>query len=109
MNFDVRTIPEFERQFKRLAKKYSSIKQDLQRLVNELRIDPRQGTSLGKGCYKVRMKIGSKGQGRSGGARVITYVVVLERKVYLLFIYDKAKMDSISAKEIRGLLDSVPD
>jgi hypothetical protein len=33
----------------------------------------------------------------------------VERKVYLLSIYDKAKMDSISAKEIRGLLDSVPD
>jgi mRNA-degrading endonuclease YafQ of YafQ-DinJ toxin-antitoxin module len=41
MNFDVRTIPEFERHFKRLAKKYSSIKQDLQGLVNELRAKAR--------------------------------------------------------------------
>jgi len=55
MSFDIRTIPEFDQRVKTLAKKYASLKKDLLGLVVELAEEPRQGTSLGKGCFKVRM------------------------------------------------------
>ena len=48
------------------------------------------GVPIGKGCYKVRMAISSKGKGKSGGARVITYVRIVKKVVVLLTMYDKS-------------------
>ena len=47
---------------------------DYDAFLTGLEQDPYQGTSLGKGVRKVRMAIASKGKGKSGGARVITYI-----------------------------------
>ena len=66
---------EFKRQFKRLAKKYPSLKDDFITFKKELADEPLQGTDLGGGTRKVRMAIASKGKGKSGGARVITFNV----------------------------------
>ena len=108
MSYSIRTLPEFDRRAKALAKKYPSLKRDLGDLVNELLEDPRQGSSLGKGCYKVRMSIGSKGKGKSGGARVITCVRVVGEVVWLLTVYDKSEQADISDKELARLLEEVP-
>lgn len=56
---------------------------------------------------KIRMRIASKGKGKSGGARVITFTVVAsveETEINLLYIYDKAERSSVSMKEIEDLL-----
>ena len=56
---------------------------------------------------KIRMAIASKGRGKSGGARVITFTVVAavdETEVNLLYIYDKAERESIGKDEIETLL-----
>jgi hypothetical protein len=108
MSYSIRTIPEFDRRAKALAKKYPSLKSDLEELVNELLEDPRQGSSLGKGCYKVRMSIASKGKGRSGGARVITCVRIVGEVVWLLTIYDKSDQADITDKELAALVANVP-
>lgn len=76
--------------------------------MNELLEDPRQGSSLGKGCYKVRMSIASKGKGKSGGARVITCVRVVGEVVWLLTMYDKSDQADISDKELAVLVAHVP-
>ena len=64
---------------------------------------------VGKNCYKVRMAIGSKNKGKSGGARVITHLLVkLEGEtLYLLKIYNKSDLDTISDKELNELLDNI--
>ena len=108
MSYSIRTIPEFDRRAKALAKKYPSLKRDLGELVNELLEDPRQGSALGKGCYKVRMSIASKGKGKSGGARVVTCVRVVGEVVWLLTVYDKSDQADITDKELSGLLAQVP-
>ena len=62
---------------------------------------------LGNGLRKIRMRISSKGRGKSGGARVISFTVVVaidETEINLLYIYDKAERESISLKEIEELL-----
>ena len=51
-----------------------------------------------------RLDISSKGRGKSGGGRVITYVRLDDETVLLLSIYNKGEKDSISDAEIRQLL-----
>jgi hypothetical protein len=109
MSYDVKTIEVFERQAKRLIKKYASLKKELLELVLELKENPEQGTAIGKGCFKIRISIASKGKGKSGGARIITNFVVTDATVYLLSIYDKSEKENLSNKELDQLLKSIPN
>lgn len=107
MSYNVAAIPNFRKEIKKLAKKYPSIKSDFAILIESLAVNPMQGISLGKNCFKIRMAITSKGKGKSGGARVITYIQIVESTVYLLSIFDKSDKDSISDDEIKALLESI--
>ena len=107
MNFEVLTTKLFERKLKPLAKKYHSIADDLENLEKELKQNPTLGTPLGKDCYKIRMAIASKGQGKSGGARIITYIRVLKNTVYLIDIYDKSEQESITDREIQRAINKL--
>jgi mRNA-degrading endonuclease RelE of RelBE toxin-antitoxin system len=104
MSYNVLTIPPFDKQLKRLAKKYHSLKSDYARLLKELEQNPALGTPLGNNCYKIRLAIDSKGKGKSGGARVITNFILSEKNVYLLSIYDKSEKDNLTDKELKELL-----
>ena len=57
MSYSVENIPPFEKEFKKLYKKYPSLKNDLIKLVNSLETNPIQGTSLGSNFYKLRLLI----------------------------------------------------
>ena len=104
MSFEIITIPEFDKELKRLYKKYPSIKQDILDLATELTEDPIQGEPLGKDCYKIRMPISSKNKGKSGGSRVITCVKIIDETVILLSIYDKSEQGDIDDKTLGQLL-----
>jgi mRNA-degrading endonuclease RelE of RelBE toxin-antitoxin system len=108
MNYDVDTIEYFEHQAKRLKKKYPSLINDLALLIEDLKDNPFQGTSIGGSFYKVRMAIASKGRGKSGGARVMTYVKVTGTTVYLTSIFDKTEQDTISVNELKLILKQIP-
>jgi mRNA-degrading endonuclease RelE of RelBE toxin-antitoxin system len=103
MSFDVRTIPAFEKDAKKLAKKYSSLKSDLRLLIQSLEENPEQGISLGNDFYKVRLAISSKRKGKSGGARVITCLKIVSSRVYLAAIYDKSEKSTITDAELKFL------
>ncbi len=96
MKYKIRTITNFDREYKRLAKKYQSLKEEIAELGANLADNPLQGEPLGKDCYKIRLKIKSKGKGKSGGARVITCVKVIAGAVVLVSIYDKAEREDIA-------------
>lgn len=108
MNYKVFSIPPFDKQLKRLAKKYPSLKKDYSELIDSLEQNPKQGTNLGNSCYKVRLAIISKGKGKSGGARVITNFIIDQNTVFLISIYDKSEKDNLSDKELILLLKQVP-
>ena len=108
-DYKVKSIEVFERQAKKLVKKYPSLKSELLALIQKLKQDPSQGTSLGKNCYKIRLSIKSKGKGKSGGARVITHIVVSDSSVFLLSIYDKSDKENLTDKELKELLEYLPD
>ena len=70
MNYRIILDAPFKKEVKRLAKKYHSLKRDLEVLQDELLANPQAGVDLGGGLRKVRMAIASKGRGKSHGARV---------------------------------------
>ena len=107
MSFNVKSISVFERQFKRLLKKYPSLKKELSLLVKQLKENPRKGISIGKNCYKIRISISGKGKGKSGGARIITHIIFKENTVYLLSIYDKSDIDNLPNKTIIEFLKQI--
>lgn len=109
MNYSVKAITKFEKNLKRLAKKYPSLKSEYANLVKSLKENPEQGTLIGINCYKIRLAIASKGKGKSGGARVITNFVVADKTVYLLSIYDKSNKENLTDKELKELLQFVPE
>lgn len=102
MNYSIDTLPSFDKKLKKLAKKYKSLKSDLQELIKELLQNPSTGADLGNGIHKVRMAISDKGKGKSHGARVITHTAIIsieEGVITLLAIYDKAEQDTMKPKE----------
>ena len=66
--------------------------------------NPTLGTSLGNDIYKIRLAITSKGKGKRGGARVMTFVKVSDTTVLLFSIYSKGTKDDISDNEIEELI-----
>lgn len=107
MKYSIEVLATFKKEAKRLNKRYASFIEDYDKLINELEENPHLDTDLGGGLRKIRMRITSKGKGKSGGARIITFSVVIaidETEINLLYIYDKAERSSISSKEIEELL-----
>lgn len=107
MKYSVKPSESFLKESKRLKKRYPSILSDITALQEEILANPALGTDLGNGLRKIRMRITSKGRGKSGGARVITFTVVVaveEAEINLLYIYDKAERSTVSAGEIEELL-----
>ena len=106
MNYGIVTTDDFDREVKKLAKKYHSFLDDLEYFKKELLKNPLMGDDLGDNTRKVRMAIASKNKGKSGGARVITYNVLIDIKntdIYMLDIYDKSIIETISIAEIKKL------
>jgi len=108
MSYTVKTTKFFERAAKRLLKKYTSLEAELIRLNEVLSDKPDLGQPLGNSVFKIRIGIASKGKGKRGGARVITYYKDAKGIVYLLTIYEKGAKDNISDVEISEILISEP-
>jgi len=110
----VRITANFKKEAKPLLKRYPSLKKDLAELEKDLISKPSLGTSLGNNVYKIRLKISSKGKGKSGGARVISYLETelianlqiddQETIINLISIYDKSETAIITDKEIKRLI-----
>jgi len=104
-------LDEFQRGAKALHKKYPSFEDDYNTFLDELEKNPFFGESLGKHTYKYRMAIASKGKGKSGGARVITYNLQQQSDneviITLMTIYDKSDISNVSDVYLRSLVQEV--
>jgi mRNA-degrading endonuclease RelE of RelBE toxin-antitoxin system len=117
MKVEVKVTESFKKAAKPLIKKYKSFLDDLSELQAKLLVTPETGTPLGNNTYKIRLKVKSKRKGKSGGARVISYlekdlisIVTVEGEkvvVNLLTVYDKAERESISDAELKKLIESL--
>ena len=117
MKVKVKITSNFKKEAKPLLKRYKSLVAELENLEKELHKNPVLGTPLGNNAYKIRIKISSKGKGKSGGARIISYLeteliasleqVETETIVNLISIYDKSETTSISIKELQRLIANI--
>jgi mRNA-degrading endonuclease RelE of RelBE toxin-antitoxin system len=104
MNYNIELSANFKKEAKKLVKKFPSLKQELATLFTQLQTNPTMGTPLGNDIYKIRLAIASKNKGKSGGARVLSFVKVTATTVLLFSIYNKGDVDSLTDKEIQNLI-----
>ena len=107
MSYSIKVTSNFAKEAKRLAKKYPSFKKDYEELKNSLQENPLQGDELTPGIRKIRLAIKSKGKGKSGGARVITFNVLAEQQngmVVLVLIYDKSDFSTVDVNTVKELI-----
>ena len=105
-NITVSVSDDFAREAKRLAKKYRSFKNDYAEFLKSIKENPLQGDEITKNIRKIRMAIGSKGKGKSGGARVITFNILTDvqnGQVVLLLIYDKEDASSVKTDVVKQM------
>ena len=105
-HYKVEATPQFLADAKKLSKKYSSLKNDLAELAKNLSVNPEEGTALER-LFQNPFGYYIKRKGKSGGARVITCVIRIDKVVYLAAIYDKSEKDSVSDKELKELVKEV--
>ena len=111
MKVTIHVSGEFERQAKRLAKKYKTFVNDFAVFLSSIKENPYQGVDLGGGKRKIRMAVVAKGKGKSGGMRVITFnVEFIEEEcvaVNLLTIYDKQEISNVSEQYINQIIKNL--
>ena len=110
MKNKVIATPYFVSRFKKFRKKFISIDEDIKKIENELLANPQTGESLGANLFKVRLASKSKGKGKSGGFRVITYLVKEVNngiEIYLITIYDKSEEANIHKKDLLQLVKKI--
>src|SRR5882757_3950166 len=100
MSYSVKAGPDFDREVKKIVKKHKGIKADIAKLIDELEVNPTKGTNLGQSVFKIRLPISGTNKGKSGGARVITCVVLVKEIVYLSDIYLKSEYDTVDADTV---------
>ncbi|OFX18407.1 MAG: addiction module toxin RelE [Bacteroidetes bacterium GWA2_31_9] len=106
----VTPTPYFENKYKKLSKKFPSLGSELLNLENELKENPTLGESLGANIYKVRIASKDKGKGKSGGFRIITYLVHEVKnsiEIFLITIYDKSEESSISISSLKKIVKMI--
>jgi len=106
MAFEVVLTPDFKKELKHIAKKHRHILNDVQKLIAQLAVNPKIGSDLGQGIYKLRIAISGTSKGKSGGARVITYLKIQKETIILVDIYLKSEFDTVSTDMI---LDKLKD
>ena len=100
MAYDVVLTAGFRKELKHIAKKHRQILSDINSLIDELSKTPDIGNHLGKNVYKIRLSITGTSKGKSGGARVITYVKITAQTVVLAEIYLKSEYDTVDADAV---------
>lgn len=95
---EVNLTLQFRKDLKNLAKRYRSIRKDLQPLIKELQSGNAPGDrlqGLNYQVFKVRLKNSDIQKGKSAGYRVIYYLQT-KTKVVLVTIYSKSDLSDVS-------------
>lgn len=110
MNYNIEATEDFRKALKKLAKRYKSFANDFKEFSKSLSENPFQGDELTPGVRKIRMAISSKGKGKAGGARIITYTITVSEEtgdVYLIDIYDKSDYSTVKISVIKDKINDL--
>ena len=100
------TLPLFDKQFKKLAKKYNLIKNDVESFVKAFDSLHQQATPIKNNIYKVRLSNSNKNRGKSAGYRVYYYIKI-DEIVYLATIYDKSEIEMIDEAIVLNAIKNI--
>jgi len=103
---EFRTVSLFDKQFKKLSKKYNLIKDDVEELVNNFDDLHLQATPIKTNLYKIRLANSNKNKGKRAGYRIYYYIKI-ETTVYLLTIYDKSEIQMIDETILVNLIKKI--
>ncbi len=106
MQTRVETSKQFNREFKRLSKKYRDLLEIVVPFSARLGSGERLGERLagiGYEAYKVRLENPAAKRGRSGGFRII-YYVESPAQVILITMFSKTEHANISNSEIQQII-----
>lgn len=98
---------DFKARLRILAKRYRSIRTDLQPLIDDLQAGNFIGDQIpgiGYAVFKVRLKNSDIQKGKSSGYRVI-YQLKDNTCVLMLVVYAKSDQADIAANEIRDIIN----
>ena len=107
---DIISEPEFDRDVRRLRKKYRRIGDDIRALLrefNEFGIHGDVMVGFDREVRKVRLTNRSANRGKSGGFRAL-YVLDDDSTIRMIRIYSKTEESSLSRAAIRRVLKSLP-
>ena len=105
VEIEIEYFRNFEKSFKKIFKKYKhTAKNDLIKVLEEIKENPKMGIDLGDNLYKIRLVNSAKNKGKSSGYRVISYYIDETKKVFLVDIYDKSTTSSIKKEELMEII-----
>ncbi len=107
MIYEVKLIEKAKKDIKKLYKRYKKVKLDLLEVIDELEKNPFIGIHLTNSVYKIRMKNSSINKGKSGGFRVIYYVIIDDKEVLILKVFSKSDLENITNEEIINILKEI--
>ncbi|NJM19585.1 MAG: type II toxin-antitoxin system RelE/ParE family toxin [Richelia sp. RM1_1_1] len=102
----VEAAPTFQRNLRTLVKKYRSIRNDVQPIIEQLEggeLPGDQISGIGYEVFKLRVKNSDIQKGKSGGYRLIYYVKTATG-IILLTIYTKSEQADIAADDIKNII-----
>jgi mRNA-degrading endonuclease RelE of RelBE toxin-antitoxin system len=102
----VEASPTFDRNLRALARKYRSIRNDIQPVIEQLEQGESPGDripGIGYAVFKLRVRNSDTQKGESGGYRLIYYVKT-ETGIILLTVYAKSEQVDIAAEDIRNII-----
>lgn len=102
----VEVSPTFNRNLRALAKKYRSVRNDIQPVIEQLEQGELPGdkiSDIGYAVFKLRVRNSDTQKGKSGGYRLIYYVKTA-RGIILLTIYTKSEQVDIAADDLRSII-----
>ncbi len=98
---------DFKARLRTLAKRYHSIRTDLQPLIDDLQAGTFIGDQIsgtGSTVFKVRLKNSDIQKGKSSGYRVI-YQLKDNTCILMIVIYAKSDQTDITANQIRDIIN----
>ncbi len=96
----------YEKSFKKLSKKFKNIEKDIDVFLLSVKTKDDLGVELKPNVYKVRIANTDKNKGKSVGYRLLTYIVLVENELHLLYIYDKGSIGNLSESEVDAMISN---
>ena len=100
---------EFKRNLRALAKKYRSIRTDIQPLIDQLLLGMLPGDQVpgvGLTIFKVRLQNSDIQKGKRSGYRCIYYLKT-ENDIILVTVYAKSEQSDVPASKLQSILQEI--